>query len=123
MSHRYLYLRDYSKQNKHPVGCVAVEVDEAAKQVRYAFSACSPLDKFSSQVARDKASGRLTQSPVVLEGNVPDSHHDVMCKVMEHIVETNKLQGPNIKRSVTAYLSAQAWLDQAQKIKTQKEAA
>lgn len=121
MSHRYLYLRDYTKPNKHPVGCVAVEIDEAAKKIRYAFSACSPLDKFNSKVARDKASGRLTQHPVVLDGDVPDTHHAVMRRVMEHIVETNRLQGPGTKRSFTAYLSAQAWLEQTQKTETETQ--
>lgn len=121
MSHRHLYLRDYTKPNKHPVGCVVVEVDEAANQIRYAFSACSPLDKFSSKVARDKAAGRLIQSPTVLEGNAGAPYHDVMRRVMEHIVQSNSQQGRNIKRSSIAYVAAQAWLTRAQNVVTESQ--
>jgi hypothetical protein len=110
MTHRYLYLRDYSLPNKHPVGCVAVEVDEAANEIRYAFSACSPFDKFNAQLARDKASGRLTQSPTVIVGKIPESYHAIMRHVMQHIVDANKTQKRDVSRSYVAYQSALTWL-------------
>lgn len=111
MKHRYVYLRDYSKENKHPIGCVAFYVKDDSKEIYYAFSACSPKDVFNSKVARHKASGRLTQRPHVLKlARVPDSFNDIVKHIMEHISSQNNDQAQGGSRSLLAFNAATGWL-------------
>lgn len=110
MAARHLYLRDYSRDNKHPVGCIVVEADGAANEIRYAFSACSPLDKFNARVARDKASGRFKQSPTIIKTEIPKSGHEITKLVMQHIVQNNTDQSTEKSRSYLALEAAKGWL-------------
>lgn len=113
MAAKHLYLRDYTKTNKHPIGCLAVETDKAANEIRYAISACSPLDKFNAKVARDKAFGRFKQAPVVIHTQVPDTGHEITKLVMQHIIATNTEQGHAVSRSHLALKAAEGWLEYA----------
>lgn len=110
MAQRHLYLRDYYKINKHPVGCVAVEVDRAANEIRYALSACSPLDHWNAKVARDKAFGRLVKSPTIIRGDIPESTHAITRQIMEHIVTIHGTQQKDKSRSYLALEAAKTWL-------------
>jgi len=114
MANRHFYLRDFTKENKHPVGCVAIEVRPETNEIRYAFSACSPLDKFNSRVARDKATGRLVSHPIVINCKVPEKGYEITQKVMEDIISknTNQEQG----RSFLAYDAAQQWLNRSEQL-------
>lgn len=112
MTQRFLYLRDWSNPNKHPVGCIVMEVDRDGKKVSYALSACSPSDRFNPKVARDKAAGRLRSAPTVLETEIPDSSHLITRLVMENIAKSHTKQGT---RSHIAYQAAVGWLAQSEK--------
>jgi len=113
---RHLYLRDYNKPNKHPVGCLAIETDVTNNEICYAFSVCSPKDKFSSQIARKKATGRLASAPVKLACPVPNSTHEITRCVMNHIIATNSEQDKNKSRSVLALEAARGWLENANRV-------
>lgn len=111
MAQRFSYLRDYTTSNKRPVGCLAVEIDKLNKQIRYAFSACSPLDNFNAEIAKAIAGGKLKKRPVIIECNVPDAGHDISQIVMTDIIAKNSAQGKGVIRSYLACMAAQSWLD------------
>lgn len=110
---RCLYLRDYSKQSKQPIGCLIVMVNRMERRINYAFSVCSPKDVFSSERARTIAQGRLTKRPVSLETEIPATAHEITKLVMQHIVETNIEQSSTTSRSYRALQAASGWLTHA----------
>lgn len=118
MALRHLYLRDYQRPNKQPVGCVAMEVDRDNNEIRYAVSVCSPLDVFNAKVARDKATGRLKQNPNVIK-QVPTSAHEITKLVMNDLASKNLHQSSTTTRSFRAYQSAVGWLEQAKSFMTE----
>lgn len=113
---RHFYLRDYSKSNKHPVGCLAVEVNREQQEIKYAFSVCSPVDIFNSNLAKEIANGRLRKSPVSIKGEIPASGHQITKRIMEDIVNRHNTQSSTTNRSYLACKSAVEWLTKAQTI-------
>jgi hypothetical protein len=102
-------MRDYSTSNKRMVGCLAVEINREANEVRYAFSVCSPLDVFDKELATRIAFGKLKAKPAVLLG-VPTTGHEVTKLIMQDIVTKNELQVKGQKRSVIGCRAASEWL-------------
>lgn len=133
MTVRHFYLRDYTQSNKHPIGCMAVEVNRGANEIRYAISTCSPLDKFNAAIARDKATGRLAAMPCVIVGEVPKAGHEITKCIMEHIISQNEKQRGKLPedeardwrkhRSALAYWAARGWLDSSVKRKAAETVA
>lgn len=122
MPQRHLYLRDLSTANRRPVGCLVVELDRAKSEIRYAFSACSPRDRFDARIAQAIARGRLASHPHIIIGEVPKTGHEITSRIMHHIVSSNEEQGKDKYRSAIAYESAQAWLEEAAKPRSQAAA-
>lgn len=109
MSQRYLYLRDFNTQNRRPIGCLIVELNREHNEIRYAFSACSPLDKFNKKIAKNIAENRLAKHPSVIKG-IPGSSHEITQKIMRDIVVNHQNQSNSKSRSYLAYEAAIGWI-------------
>jgi len=115
---KIVYLRDFSTPNKTPIGCIAFESDASKRQIRYAFSVCSPRDRFDKQKARAIAEVRLKENPerkgkkrrfpITLECEVPETYSDLLSIIMKDIVQKNTEQ-PD--RSFLAFQAATCWLE------------
>jgi len=66
----FLYLRD---ENRFPVACVAIEVEDSLTAYKFATSTVNPLDrnKFSKILAKQIAVGRLDKKPICAEITTP----------------------------------------------------
>jgi len=127
MSSRHTYLYHYrndTKSSKFPVGCLAVQCEN--NEIKYAFSTCSPLDKFNSELAQKIAFGRLKNKPQVIKTEVPTSGHKITACIMQHIVQHNGNHKNDLTleeardwrnhRHFLALKAAQFWLERAQKL-------
>ncbi len=110
MTTRCMYLRDYNKSNRHPVGCILMEVDLEKKQIKYAFTACSPKDKFDKVQAIKLTTLRFQKRPRIIETEIPKSSHGITRLIMESIVSCNERQSKDISRSLLALEAASNWL-------------
>ncbi len=120
MTPRHLYMRDYSTSNKRMIGCLAVDVNKDANEIRYAFSVCSPLDTFQKDLAKRIALGKLKneKSSVLIKGDVPKTAHEITKLIMQDIVAKNDKQVKGQKRSVIGCDAAKGWLSYTGQLKS-----
>jgi len=125
MSLRHTYLYHYNKQNKKPIGCLAVQLDRDKNEIIYAFSTCSPQDKFNAKLAQKIAFGRLALKPQIIKTEVPVSGHQITARIMQHILDHNSDQRHNLTpeenrdwrnhRHFLAFQAAQMWIENVPK--------
>ena len=104
MANRIIYLRT---ANGAAVGCVAFASSKEYSDLKYQVSVHNPKDKFSRSLARQIALGRLIDSPIVLSAVQEGTIHDVVAKIMKHIIESNDTSKVFPARAISA---AKMWL-------------
>ena len=85
MENRIMFLRD---PNYQPVGCLAIRINPRTKFVEYQLSVLNPVDAFDRALARQLASGRLTESPITLRVPANPSMFDISVAVMRDLSNT-----------------------------------
>jgi len=97
---RYFYVRN---NDKHPIGCLAMEANSNGRTVSYALSTANPKDDFNKARARSIASARLCDPWQVEVSN--KSFHTIMRTIMSDLSSfDNSIVPTRIKRA------AQKWL-------------
>lgn len=83
----FLYLRD---ENRFPVACVAIDINEDRLNYKFATSTVNPLDraKFSKILAKQIAVGRLKKKPTEGMLIVDQYYKPVFSDIAESVVES-----------------------------------
>jgi hypothetical protein len=87
-----MYLRT---ETGRPVGCIAINYKKGDKQLTYQVSVLNPSDKFDRSVARQLATGRLLEKPIVISVDPDFNIHDISLAVMDHIAYTTDRSLPS----------------------------
>ena len=88
---RYMYIRD---ENRNPFGVVVTR--KVGNQLEYNYSVCNPKDKFSKEIAKKIALGRLETSNYAFELYEDDNRHTITAKVF-FLLSRNSLPSKAVK--------------------------
>lgn len=87
MNTRFMFLRD---RKRHPVGCIAFQVNRTNNTISYQLSVLNPVDDFKRKLARHLALGRMVETPITLSlSNPMDGMHEITMCIMKDILASN----------------------------------